>query len=87
MPPSFLASAGVGDPLSSQCATDYFTAMLQAGVPNTEMHIYGSGGHGGTSRRCASVEDCAVPTTYLGSPMDWTKPHPRLHAALQSGLW
>ena len=48
MPPSFLASAGVGDPLSSQCATDYFTAMLQAGVPNTEMHIYGSGGHGGT---------------------------------------
>ena len=59
MPPSFLASAGVGDPLSSQCATDYFTAMLQAGVPNTEMHIYGSGGHGGTSRRCASVDwDC-----------------------------
>ncbi len=28
-------------------ATEYFTPMLKAGVPNVEMHIYGRGKHGG----------------------------------------
>ena len=34
-PPSFLASAGVGDQRAALWATEYFTAMLLAGVPNT----------------------------------------------------
>jgi acetyl esterase/lipase len=47
VPPSFIASAGSGDKVHALWATDYFTAMLKAGVPNLEMHIYGNGGHGG----------------------------------------
>ena len=52
VPPSFIASAGSGDRVHALWAADYFTAMLKAGVPNLEMHIYGNGGHGGglTSR-------------------------------------
>jgi endo-1,4-beta-xylanase len=48
VPPSFIASAGSGDRGHALWATDYFTAMLQRGVPNLEMHIYGRGGHGGS---------------------------------------
>lgn len=47
VPPSFIASAGSGDRVHALWAADYFTAMLKAGVPNLEMHIYGNGGHGG----------------------------------------
>jgi endo-1,4-beta-xylanase len=47
VPPSFIASAGSGDRIHALWATDYFTAMLKAGVPNLEMHIYGNGAHGG----------------------------------------
>ncbi|EAQ78699.1 alpha/beta hydrolase [Blastopirellula marina] len=50
VPPSFIASAGSGDKVHALWATDYFTAMLKAGVPNLEMHIYGNGGHGGGLR-------------------------------------
>jgi endo-1,4-beta-xylanase len=46
-PPSFIASAGSDDQVHALWATDYFHAMLKAGVPNLEMHIYGHGGHGG----------------------------------------
>lgn len=47
VPPSFIASAGSGDRIHALWATDYFVAMLKAGVPNLEMHIYGNGVHGG----------------------------------------
>jgi endo-1,4-beta-xylanase len=47
VPPSFITSAGSGDRVHALWANDYFTAMLKAGVPNLEMHIYGNGGHGG----------------------------------------
>src|SRR5262245_36768824 len=47
VPPSFIASAGSGDRVHALWANDYFTAMLKAGVPNLEMHIYGNGVHGG----------------------------------------
>jgi acetyl esterase/lipase len=47
VPPSFIATAGSGDRVHALWATDYFTAMLKAGVPNLEMHVYGNGGHGG----------------------------------------
>ena len=48
MPPSFVASPGSGDRVHALWATEYFTAVLQRGVPNLEMHIYGRGTHGGS---------------------------------------
>lgn len=47
VPPSFITCAGAGDKVHAVWATDYFTAMLKADVPNLEMHIYGRGKHGG----------------------------------------
>jgi acetyl esterase/lipase len=47
VPPSFIACAGSGDRIHALWANDYFAAMLKAGVPNLEMHIYGRGRHGG----------------------------------------
>jgi endo-1,4-beta-xylanase len=44
-PPTFIACAGSGDKVHALWATDYFTAMLKAGAPNLEMHIYGNGVH------------------------------------------
>jgi acetyl esterase/lipase len=46
-PPSFITCAGSGDRVHAIWANEYFTAMLQAGVPNIEMHIYGNGRHPG----------------------------------------
>ncbi|MDQ6676764.1 MAG: alpha/beta hydrolase fold domain-containing protein [Acidobacteriota bacterium] len=46
-PPSFIACAGSGDRMHAIWATDYFSAMLAAGIPNIEMHIYGNGRHPG----------------------------------------
>lgn len=47
VPPSFIVCAGSGDQGHAVWATEYFTPMLKAGVPNLEMHIYGRGAHGG----------------------------------------
>jgi endo-1,4-beta-xylanase len=47
-PPSFIICAGSGDQNHAVWATEYFTAMLKAGVPNIEMHIYGNGHHPGS---------------------------------------
>ena len=46
-PPAFITCAGSGDRIHAIWANDYFTAMLQAGIPNIEMHIYGNGRHPG----------------------------------------
>ncbi len=46
-PPSFIVCAGPGDKVHAVWAAQYFAAMLQAGVPNLEMHIYGNGVHAG----------------------------------------
>lgn len=46
-PPSFITCAGSGDRGHAIWANDYFTAMLNAGIPNLEMHIYGNGRHPG----------------------------------------
>jgi endo-1,4-beta-xylanase len=47
VPPSFIACAGSGDEQHAMWATDYFTAMLAAHVPNVEIHIYAEGHHPG----------------------------------------
>ena len=46
-PPSFITCAGWGDKVHAVWADEYFGAMLRAGVPNVEMHIYAIGVHGG----------------------------------------
>ncbi len=46
-PPAFITCAGAGDRIHAIWATDYLSAMLRAGVPNVEMHIYGNGYHPG----------------------------------------
>jgi len=45
-PPSFIAGAGWQDKIHAVWASEYFSAMLNAGIPNVEMHIYARGGHG-----------------------------------------
>ena len=47
VPPAFITCAGAGDRVHAIWANEYFTAMLNAGVPNVEMHIYGNGRHPG----------------------------------------
>jgi acetyl esterase/lipase len=44
-PPTFITCAGSGDRQHAVWADTYFAAMLKAGVPNVEMHIYGNGVH------------------------------------------
>ena len=46
-PPAFFASPGWGDWIHALWATEYFTALLNDGVPNVEMHIYARGVHPG----------------------------------------
>lgn len=47
VPPSFIACGGSGDQVHAVWALQYFSAMLNLGVPNIEMHIYGYGRHPG----------------------------------------
>ena len=47
VPPSFVACGGSGDKVHAIWAMEYFGAMLAIGVPNIEMHIYGTGRHPG----------------------------------------
>jgi hypothetical protein len=46
-PPAFITCAGWGDWNHAVWATEYFTALLNDGVPNVEMHIYARGHHPG----------------------------------------
>jgi acetyl esterase/lipase len=46
-PPAFLICAGSGDRGHAIWALDYYSAVLQAGIPNQEMHLYGNGRHPG----------------------------------------
>jgi endo-1,4-beta-xylanase len=48
-PPAFITCAGWGDWIHAVWATDYFTALLNDGVPNVEIHIYARGHHPGQS--------------------------------------
>jgi dienelactone hydrolase len=44
-PPTFIATAGTGDQNHAVWAMQYFSAMLNARIPNIEMHVYGNGIH------------------------------------------
>jgi endo-1,4-beta-xylanase len=61
-PPAFITCAGAGDRVHAIWADEYFAAMLQVGIPNVEMHIYGHGRHPGDplpdgSRMSAGLAD------------------------------
>src|SRR5207245_9056818 len=47
VPPAFLACGSAGDRGHAVWALDYYQAMLLAGVPNVELHLYGNGRHPG----------------------------------------
>ena len=47
VPPTFVVTAGSGDQGHAISSVAYFSAMLEMGVPNIEMHIYGNGRHAG----------------------------------------
>ena len=46
-PPAFVTCAGSGDRVHALWANEFCAAMLQAGIPNIEMHLYGTGRHPG----------------------------------------
>jgi acetyl esterase/lipase len=46
-PPAFIVCGGSGDRVHAIWADEYLAAMLHAGVPNVEMHMYGNGRHPG----------------------------------------
>jgi len=46
-PPAFIGCGGSGDRVHAIWADEYLAAMLKAGIPNVEMHIYGNGRHPG----------------------------------------
>ena len=77
-PPSFIICAGSGDHVHAIWANEYFAAILQAGIPNLEMHIYGNGRHPGEllsdgSRMSAGLADRnGIPFgTWQGRFIDW----------------
>ncbi len=68
-PPSFVASAGSGDKVHALWAAEYFTPMLERGIPNVEMHIYGNGSHGGSINEQGGIPYGTWSARYL----DWLK--------------
>jgi hypothetical protein len=61
-PPAFITCGGSGDRVHAIWANEYSIAMLQAGIPNVETHIYGHGRHPGDlmsdgSRMSAGLAD------------------------------
>jgi len=62
VPPAFITCPGSGDRGHAVWAMEYYDAMLKAGVPNVEMHLYGHGRHPGEilpdgSRMAAGLAD------------------------------
>jgi endo-1,4-beta-xylanase len=49
VPPAFIVCGSAGDRVHAVWALDYYQAMLLAGVPNVELHLYGNGRHPGDS--------------------------------------
>jgi len=46
-PPAFITCASAGDKVHAIWANEYYLAMLNANIPNVEMHMYGNGRHPG----------------------------------------
>ena len=76
-PPAFITCAGSGDRVHAVWADEYLAAMLKAGIPNVEMHIYGNGRHPGEplsdgSRMNAGLANRNLPFgTWQDRFIDW----------------
>ncbi|HTI70080.1 MAG TPA: alpha/beta hydrolase [Candidatus Limnocylindria bacterium] len=71
-PPAFITCAGAGDKVHAIWANEYFMAMLQAGVPNVEMHIYGNGYHPGSGSTGGLTDRNGTPMgTWQDRYIDW----------------
>lgn len=69
VPPSFTTCSGVTDKVHAVWANEWFSAMLNAGVPNSEIHIYARGSHGGAKRGPEEIPFASWPdrfTQWLG---------------------
>lgn len=64
VPPSFTACSGVTDKIHAVWANEWFTPMLNAGVPNTEIHIYARGGHGNPRRGADEIPYASWPDRF-----------------------
>jgi len=76
-PPAFIMCAGSGDRVHAIWANEFFSALLQARIPNIEMHIYGNGRHPGEplsdgSRMSAGLANRNLPFgTWQDRFIDW----------------
>ncbi|HWX20042.1 MAG TPA: alpha/beta hydrolase [Candidatus Binatia bacterium] len=76
-PPAFIACGSSGDRVHALWANEYFAAMLQASIPNIEMHLYGNGRHPGEllsdgSRMSAGLANRNLPFgTWQDRFIDW----------------
>jgi endo-1,4-beta-xylanase len=71
-PPSFVMCAGAGDRQHAIWADEYFSAMLAAGIPNVEMHIYGNGHHPGSGSTGGLTDRLGTPMgTWQFRFIDW----------------
>ena len=71
-PPAFITCAGSGDRVHAVWADEYFAAMLQAGIPNIEMHIYGNGYHPGSGSTGGLTDRNGTPFgTWQDRFIDW----------------
>ena len=71
-PPSFIMCAGAGDRQHAIWADEYFSAMLSAGIPNVEMHIYGNGHHPGSGSTGGLTDRVGTPMgTWQFRFIDW----------------
>jgi len=71
-PPAFITCAGSGDRVHAMWADDYFAAMLQASIPNIEMHIYGNGYHPGSDSTGGLTDRNGTPFgTWQDRFIDW----------------
>jgi endo-1,4-beta-xylanase len=72
VPPSFITCAGSGDRVHAIWANEYFAAMLKAGAPNLEMHIYGNGHHPGSGSTGGLTDRLGTPFgTWHHRFIDW----------------
>ena len=71
-PPAFIMCAGAGDRQHAVWADEYFAAMLAAGIPNVEMHIYGNGHHPGSGSTGGLTDRAGTPMgTWQFRFVDW----------------
>jgi hypothetical protein len=73
-PPSFISGPGSGDRIHAIWADQYFSAFLNAGIPNLEMHIYGNGFHPGSGSTGGLTDRNGTPLgTWQFRMIDWLR--------------